>query len=50
MLFFKMRFKAILLGLGVANPTVGSAHIVVLALTATMGAFLGAYLTVSLQP
>jgi hypothetical protein len=51
MLFFKMCFKAIpLLGLRVANPAAGSAHIVVLTVTATMGAFLAAYLTVSLKP
>ena len=50
MLFFKMCFKAILLGLRMTNPAVGSALIVVLAVTATMGAFLAAYLTVSLQP
>jgi hypothetical protein len=50
MLFFKMCFKAIPLGLRVANPAVGSTHIVVLTVTATMGAFLAAYITVSLQP
>jgi hypothetical protein len=50
MLIFKTCSKAIPLGLGVAYPAVDSTHIFVLAVTATMGAFLGAYLTVSLQP
>jgi hypothetical protein len=50
MLLFKMCSKAIPLGLGVAYPAVNSTHILVLAVTATMGAFFIANLTVSLQP
>jgi hypothetical protein len=48
MLFFKMCSKAIPLGLGEAYLAVDSTHTFVLAVTATMGAFLTAYLTVSL--